>query len=156
MDSQTFARRLGLLYRELSLRASRRADQGRDSLAPDAVELLLHLAQTGPATLAELARQLEKPQSTVSARVAMLEAGGLLSRQPDRQDPRRLQVWLSASGRRALAEAMEMLDTACLAAAAAAWDGERRRRLVDELDALLDAMPPLAVPAAQRAANDDG
>nr|WP_259409154.1 MarR family winged helix-turn-helix transcriptional regulator [Rubrivivax gelatinosus] len=141
----------------MSLRAARRVEQGRDSLSPDAVELLLHMAQTGPATLADLSRYLERAQSTLSARVASLEAGGLLSRQRDGQDPRRLLVWLSPSGRRALAEAMEMLDTACLAAAAASWDDERRRRLVDELDALLDAMPPLDTRAAARprAANDE-
>ncbi|MBZ8141340.1 hypothetical protein CLD22_15725 [Rubrivivax gelatinosus] len=153
MDSPTFARRFGLLYREFYLRAPRRADDGRERPSPDTVAMLLHMAQAGPATASELARQLDRAQSTLNARVAALEAAGLVSRRCGGQDVRRTRIWLSPAGRQALAEALEVLDTARLEAAAAAWDDARRRRLIDEFDALLDALLEAVPPATQAPAG---
>jgi len=143
MDHQTFAQRFGHLYRELYLRAARRIDDARERLTPETVALLLHVDQAGPSTLSELSAHLERSMSTLSAKVGALESAGLLARQRDVHDARRALIWLSPEGRKELVQAMEVLDASRLASAASAWDADRRQRFVDELHALVEAIPPM-------------
>lgn len=140
MDADTFAERLAHAYREIYRHAVRRVDDGRDALAGETTALLLHLAQAGPSTLTELARHFGRALSTLSVKVDGLEADGLLARQRDDDDARRLFVWLTPLGRRRLLDALEVLDIARLARAAARIDPTRRRALLDGLDALLAAL----------------
>ena len=141
MDSKLFADQFERLYRELYLRAVRRIDDGRDRLSAETTALLLHIAQMGPATLSELGLHFDRSLSTLSAKVSALESTGLLARQRDEDDARRALIWLSPAGRQALTQAMEVLDASRLAEAADALDSTRQQRLVDDLRALVEAIP---------------
>ncbi|MEK8031769.1 MarR family winged helix-turn-helix transcriptional regulator [Ideonella sp. DXS29W] len=142
MDEQRFARQFGALYRELYRVAVRRIDDGRDKLSPETTALLLHLAQAGPMTLSDMAQHFGRALSTLSAKVAALEAQGWLARQIDPADARRAEIWLSAAGRQMLDEAIEVLDTPRLATAAATLDAAQRDLLLQAMQHLIQAMPP--------------
>ena len=130
MDEQAFAREFVGLYRELYRVAVRRVDDGRERLSAETTALLLHLAQAGPMSLSDMARHFGRAMSTLSAKVTALEAQGWLARHQDEGDGRRAEIWLSAAGRTALDDALEVLDTSRLARAAA-WSRyiQRSRRL---------------------------
>lgn len=142
VDEHSFAQNFGQLYRELYRLAVRRVDDGREPLSSETTALLLHLAQTGPMSLSELARHFGRALSTLSVKVAALEADGLLARQRDDDDARRALIWLSPDGRRVLLEALEVLDTPRLAGAAARLEPQDRQRLLEGLRALVAALPP--------------
>lgn len=141
MDPEDFAREFITLYRELYRLAVRRVDDGREVMATETTALLLHLSQTGPLTLSELAQHLERAPSTLSVKVSELESQGLLARQRDEADARRALIWLSPEGRRALLEALEVLDADALTAAATALEPAGRLQLLDGLRALVAGIP---------------
>lgn len=141
MTDESFAREFGALYRELYRVAVRRIDDSRDKVSAETTALLLHLAQAGPMTLSEMAQHFGRAMSTLSVKVAALEAQGWLSRQPDPADARRAEIWLSPAGRAVLEEAVEVLDTPRLAAAAQALDEAQRAALLESLRHLIAAMP---------------
>lgn len=142
MEATQFAREFGWLYRELYGLAVRRIDDARDAPSSETIALLMHLAQAGPLTLSELAPHLDRALSTLSAKVAALEAEGLLARQRDETDARRTLIWLTPGGRAALDEALQVLDPQRLAQAAGRLDANRRRQIIDGLQALVAALPP--------------
>lgn len=141
MDEQDFAREFGALYRELYRVAVRRIDDGRDKVSAETTAVLLHLAQAGPMTLSEMAQHFGRAMSTLSAKVAALEAQGWLARQPDPTDARRAEIWLSPAGRAVLDEALQVLDTSRLAHAAARLDEARRDALLQGMRELIAAVP---------------
>ncbi len=141
MDPDDFAREFGALYRELYRLAVRRVDDGREVMSAETTALLLHLSQTGPLTLTELAQHLDRSPSTLSAKVGELESRGLLARQRDDVDARRALIWLTAQGRHALIQALEVLDSDALAAAAGRLDALRLTQLLDGLRTLIAAIP---------------
>ena len=146
MDSDDFATKFGHAYRELYRHAVRRIDDARDALSAETIALLLHLGQAGPSTLTELARHFERAPSTLSVKIDALEASGLLARQRDADDARRSLIWLTADGRRRLFDALDVLDSAHLARAAARLDPLRRESLLRDLRALVDALAATAFP----------
>lgn len=141
MDEQGFAREFGALYRELYSVAVRRIDDGREKVSAETTALLLHLAQAGPMTLSEMAQHFGRALSTLSAKVAALQAQGWLTRQRDEGDGRRAEIWLSPAGRAALDEALEVLDTPRLAQAATRLDDAQRQALLQGLRTLIAAVP---------------
>ena len=141
MDTQAFARQFGQLYRELYQRAVRRIDDPRDALSAETTALLLHLAQGGPMTLSELSLHFDRALSTLSAKVSALQDQGLLARQRDEADARRALIWLSPAGREQLLQALEVLDTALLASAAASMPAQQRSALLAGLQSLIAALP---------------
>lgn len=141
MESDEFARQFSQLYRELYRLAVRRIDSGRERLSPETTALLLHLAQGGPMTLSELSRHFDRALSTLSVKVADLEGQGLLARQRDSLDARRALIWLSPAGRQELLDALEVLDTRTLAAAAEQIGVAERKQLLDCLRVLIGALP---------------
>lgn len=140
MQADDFAQQFGQLYRELYRLAVRRISGG-ERLSPETTALLLHLAQFGPMTLTELSRHFHRAASTLSAKVADLQAQGLLARQRDDQDGRRALIWLSPNGRQQLLQALEVLDSGAVAAAAERMDAAERQRLLAGLRALVDGLP---------------
>jgi DNA-binding MarR family transcriptional regulator len=141
MDATDFAQQFGQLYRELYRLAVRRVSDGREPLSAETTALLMHLAQTGPMSLSELALHFDRALSTLSVKIAALENEGLLARQRDGGDGRRALIWLSPAGRRALQDALEVLDTHRLATAAAALGAAQRQQLLGGMRALLAALP---------------
>lgn len=143
MDPQDFARNFGQLYRELYHRAVRRIDDGRDAPAAETIALLLHLSQAGPMTLSELSGHFGRALSTLSTKIAALEAQGLLARQRDEADKRRALIWLSPVGRDHLLQALEVLDAKRLTAAARVLSAAERGALVASMQSLIAALPPV-------------
>lgn len=140
MDPAAFAERTNAWFRAIYTLGARRVDDARERLSSETVSLLLHLAQAGPLTLTELAAHLARAASTTSAKVAALEAQGLLARQPDEADGRKALIWLSPAGRAALDEAMQVLDAQHLAQAASRLAPDQRATVVQALATLHDAL----------------
>ena len=153
MEADEFARQFSRLYRELYRLAVSRIDSSRERLSPETTALLLHLAQAGPMTLSELSRHFDRALSTLSAKVADLEDQGLLARQRDSLDARRALIWLSPAGRQELLDALEVLDTRTLAAAASQIGAVERLQLLASLRALINALPTSQ--SNQRGTQDD-
>jgi DNA-binding MarR family transcriptional regulator len=141
-DAQAF----GSMFEQTYLRFHRR-DERRSALSGTARAVLLHLARTGPLTVTEAARHLDRAQSVVSDIVTHLEAKGLLERQPDPADRRRTLVWLTPEGFDHLERDREVLATSLLSRAFAAMAAADRAALLRGLAALLDA-DDVAGPAA--------
>jgi DNA-binding MarR family transcriptional regulator len=153
MESPQFADEFGRLYREVYRVAVRRISDGREALSAETTALLSHLAQAGPMSLSEMAQHFDRALSTLSAKVAALEADGLLARQRDDNDGRRATIWLSAQGRQVLADALEVLDRKRLSAAAERLSPEQRGQLIDGLHALAAALSPHD-PSLERSSDD--
>ncbi|MFG1929724.1 MarR family winged helix-turn-helix transcriptional regulator [Mycobacterium sp. NPDC048908] len=87
---------MGLLRRRL------RQVPVTDELSFPETAALGRLDRGGPATSADLARQEQISPQSMGATLAHLEARGLVKRQPDPDDGRRILLSLSAAGRRVL------------------------------------------------------
>ncbi len=140
MDEAPFAEQTNAWFRAIYERGARRVADARERLAPETVSLLLHLAQAGPLTLTELAGHVSRAASTTSAKVAALEAEGLLARQPDLADGRKALIWLSPAGRAALDEARQVLDAEHLVLAARRLSAGQRADVVQALATLHAAL----------------
>jgi DNA-binding MarR family transcriptional regulator len=119
--------------------AFHRRDGRRSELTNASRAVLQHLAQTGPVSIGEAARHLDRAQSVVSEIVAQLEGHGLLAREPDPDNRRRTLVWLTRSGLERLRADADVLDRELVAAAMAELDDTTTRGLLDGLNALLAA-----------------
>ncbi|QAY58966.1 MarR family transcriptional regulator [Microbacterium protaetiae] len=84
------------LYRRL------RAEAGNAEYSAAQVAVIRRLLDEGPATTSELARAEGMRPQSMSATVASLVDAGILTRQPDPNDGRAVQVSLSDDGERAL------------------------------------------------------
>ena len=119
--------------------AFHRRDGRRSQLTNASRAVLTHLAGSGPVTVGEAARHLDRAQSVVSDIVTQLEAHGLLEREPDPADRRRTLVWLTDAGRTRLRDDADVLDRALVRQAMDQLDDTTRRGLIDGLTALIDA-----------------
>ena len=119
--------------------AFHRRDGRRNELTNASRAVLQHLAQTGPVSIGEAARHLDRAQSVVSEIVAQLEGHGLLEREPDPDNRRRTLVWLTRAGLERLRTDADVLDRELVAEAMAGLDEDTRRGLLDGLEALLAA-----------------
>ena len=148
MDETLFAAEVNEAYRAVYLLGARRVADPRLLPSPEAVDLLWHLAQSGPLTLSEMSRHLRRAPSTLSVKVAALETQGLLAHQQDSNDARRALVWLTEKGREALDEAMHVLDHARLSEAARRLSATQRARIAGALRELHEALalPPSPEP----------
>lgn len=113
--------------------------------------VMLHLANTGPLTIGELSKHLERAQSVISEIVDHLERDGLLERLRDPRDRRRVLVWLSEAGMEALEREREVLSRELVAAAMAAMTSAERTALMNGMRALVRAAGTLSPAAAKRA-----
>jgi DNA-binding MarR family transcriptional regulator len=126
------------MFEQTYLRFHRR-DERRSAMSGTARAVLLHLARTGPLTVSEAARHLDRAQSVVSDIVTHLETKGLLERQADPDDGRRTLVWLTPDGFDHLERDREVLAGPLLARALAAMDPRDREALLTGFAALLAA-----------------
>ncbi|HSK34058.1 MAG TPA: MarR family winged helix-turn-helix transcriptional regulator [Propionicimonas sp.] len=119
--------------------AFHRRDGRRGELTNASRAVLQHLAQTGPVSIGEAARHLDRAQSVVSEIVAQLEGHGLLEREADPDNRRRTLVWLTRAGLERLRADADVLDRELVTRAMDTLDEETRRGLLDGLNALLAA-----------------
>jgi DNA-binding MarR family transcriptional regulator len=139
-DPTADAERFAELFRTIYL-AFHRRDGKREGLTGASRAVLTHLAMTGPLTVGEAARHLDRAQSVVSEIVDGLEAKGLLERERDPADGRRTLVWLTADGQEALRRDREVLSVSALASALADVPPAVRAGLIDGAAALAAAAP---------------
>jgi len=101
--------------------------------------VLTHLALSGPLTIGECSRHLERAQSVVSEIVDGMEAKGLLERMRDARDRRRVLVWLSEAGQIALQSEQQVLDRERLQSATSGLTPAEKRALLFGMRALVRA-----------------
>jgi DNA-binding MarR family transcriptional regulator len=132
------AQRYDELFRAVYLLFHRR--DGKRSELPNASRAVLtHLERTGPLTVSEAARHLDRAQSVVSEIVDGLERRGLLERERDPADRRRTLVWLTEAGHECLRRERDVLGVAALADAFARLDPADRAGLLTTTAALVAA-----------------
>jgi DNA-binding MarR family transcriptional regulator len=119
--------------------AFHRRDGRRSELTNASRAVLQHLALTGPVSIGEAARHLDRAQSVVSDIVSQLESHGLLEREPDPDNRRRTLVWLTATGFERLRADADVLDRRRVAEAMNQLDDTTQRGLIDGLRALVAA-----------------
>lgn len=117
--------------------AFHRRDSRRSELTNASRAVLTHLISSGPITVGEAARHLDRAQSVVSDIVTQLEGHGLVEREPDPADRRRTLVWLSDAGLARIRDDSDVLDRARVAHAMDQLNDATRRRLVEGLAALI-------------------
>jgi DNA-binding MarR family transcriptional regulator len=139
------ARRYAELFRAVYLTYHRR-DGPRSGLTGASRAVLEHLAITGPLTVGEAARHLERAQSVVSEIVDQLEGKALLERERDPADRRRTLVWLTPAGQEALRRDGEVLGVDRLTDAFARLPAEQRTALIAATAALVAAARPEETP----------
>lgn len=110
-DAPRFANEFNQLFARTFLMFHRREKRDDPSLTPQSRMLLLHLSLSGPLTIGEIARHIERAQSVVSETVDALEKRGFLARVRDPRDRRRTLVWLTDLAIQYLARDQEVLDT---------------------------------------------
>ena len=97
-----------------------RSEQWRDSdvsgLTPTQAQILIHLAQRGPARVTAVAEEIAVTQPTASDSVAALVRKGLIEKRPDPDDARAVSLHPTRKGKRA-ADALTLWPDALLAAA---------------------------------------
>lgn len=119
--------------------AFHRRDGRRNELSNASRAVLQHLSRTGPISIGEAARHLDRAQSVVSEIVSQLEGHGLLEREPDPDNRRRTLVWLTPAGLERLRTDADVLDRTLVARAMHHLDEATRRGLIDGLNALVSA-----------------
>lgn len=137
-EARDDARELGELFPALYLRFHRR-DGKRPALPGPSRALLQHLTLSGPLTVGELGKHLDRAQSVVSEMVGHLERDGLLARVRDPADRRRALVWLSERGLAELEREREVLSLELVTRAMARMKPAERRALLRGMRALLAA-----------------
>jgi DNA-binding MarR family transcriptional regulator len=134
-DARAFAELFPAIY----LRFHRRTKK-RGGLTGQSAAVLSHLMMSGPLTVTEAARHMDRAQSVMSEIVNGLEKKGLLERMVDDKDRRRTLVWLTPTGHAAMAEERQVLSIDLLARAMARVSPQDRRRLLLGMKALVDAV----------------
>lgn len=119
--------------------AFHRRDGRRSELTNASRAVLQHLALTGPVSIGEAAKHLERAQSVVSDIVSQLESHGLLEREPDPDNRRRTLVWLTETGFERLRADADVLDRRLVAEAMNHLDETTQRGLIEGLNALVAA-----------------
>lgn len=115
--STLFARRFNELFAKTFLLFHRREKRNDPTLTPQSRMLLVHLSMSGPLTIGEIAKHIDRTQSVVSETVEALEKKAFLARVRDPRDRRKTLVWLTDLAINYLARDQEVLDTVRLAAA---------------------------------------
>jgi DNA-binding MarR family transcriptional regulator len=106
------AARIGRLFPEVYRRYhyAQRLHHGSDlPVTRRALEVLRHLAASGPLTVGEQADHLGLRRNSVSELLQRIEARGLVTRIRDERDERRVLVWLTDAGREVVARIGEVL-----------------------------------------------
>jgi len=130
------------LFPDIYLRLHRLRPKG--SLRPDGqmLAVLGHLALSGPLTVGEAARHVDRAQSVMSELVDRLVRRGLAARVPDGRDRRRVLVWLTPAGEESLREEREVLSRPRLVWASARMAPADRAALLRGMRALREAARP--------------
>ncbi len=132
VDLTLLASRLRLATTRLNRRLRRQDDT---QLSPSAQSALATIARHGPLSLGELAAHEAVRPPTITGIVAALEAGSLVTREPDPRDRRVVRVAATPRGRAHL-ERSRRRRTAYLVARLRRLDEDRLRTLEKAIEVL--------------------
>ena len=133
------------LERRLRQQSALRASTAR-SASPAEHAVLRCLADAdGPLSLVALAGRIARDQGSACVLVQRLHARRLVQKWPDPTDGRRLQISVTAAGRRAADEVLDDSSSA-LAHALAAWPAGRVEAAAALLAQLTEALPTMRSP----------
>ncbi len=127
------------LFPAIYLRFCRRRGKSERRLTPQMAGVLEHLALSGPLTVGEMARHIDRAQSVVSEIVDGLVEKGLVARMRDSRDRRRTLVWLTDEAHEVLRHDRQVLDRGRVARAMAVLGEAQSRALVDAMRAFVAA-----------------
>ena len=116
-----------------------------------ALEVLQHLAKSGPLTVGEQAEHMGLRRNSASELLQRLEAKGLVARIRDERDERRVLVWLTDAGRDVVSRVGQVLAPDLIAETMATLSAAERAIVVRGFELLAAAEstqnPPAAVPS---------
>ncbi len=116
-----------------------------------ALEVLQHLAKSGPLTVGEQAEHMGLRRNSVSELLQRLEAKGLVARIRDERDERRVLVWLTDAGRDVVSRVGQVLAPDLIAETMATLSPAERAIVVRGFELLAAAEstpnPPAAFPS---------
>jgi len=145
------ARRVARLFPEVYRRYhwANRVRGGDLPVTRRALEVLQHLAASGPLTVGEQAEHLGLRRNSMSALLARLEDKGLVARVRDERDERRVLVWLTQPGRDVVSRVGQVLSPDLLVSVMENLDAEERAAVVRgfELIATTPTSPEPTAPA---------
>jgi DNA-binding MarR family transcriptional regulator len=124
-------------------------------MTADQYVLLTVLEESGEATQQELVRQCYSDTATIGTMVALLEAKGLVTRTPHPRDGRAMSVKLTTPGRR-LTKEMTQASSSVRTHMAALFNEQELQALIEFLDRLAGAMPPLVRRSARPPSRQQG
>lgn len=104
-----------------------------------ALEVLQHLAASGPLTVGEQAEHLGLRRNSVSELLQRLEAKGLVARIRDERDERRVLVWLTEPGRAVVSRVGQVLAPDLIAEVMATLSPADRETVVRGFELLAKA-----------------
>ncbi len=119
------------------------------------ISTLVSLAVAGPATVSELAERMDMSIAHASLVVGELADAGLIDRDHDERDRRRIIVSLSEKAKPAVAE-MRNRHAAPLGRFLADLDDAEAERFIDQLTTLIAYLRDQPAPAAEDSANQPG
>ena len=139
MDDAAAMREFAELFKATYLRFHRRRKKQDPGLTSQQWAVLQHLTLTGPLTVGECARHLERAQSVVSEIIDGMEKRGVLERMRDARDRRKVLVWLSDAGQLALQKEQQVLDPELLMRAASTLSASEKTALLTGMRALVSS-----------------
>lgn len=119
------------------------------------ISTLVSLAVAGPATVSELAERMDMSIAHASLVVGELADAGLIDRDHDERDRRRIIVSLSEKAKPAVAE-MRNRHAAPLGRFLADLDDAEAERFIDQLTTLIAYLRDQPPPAAEDSADQPG
>ena len=136
------------------LRLADRAAQGELGISGAQLFVLVELGKTGSLSLNDLAARTRTDQSSVSVVVSRLVDAGLVTRERDARDARRLVLNLTKSGRALLLRAPSVAQEQILGVIERLAPAERKR-FADSFTALVDALGAEPGPAPMLFEDDE-
>lgn len=140
-DASKDALEFAELFPTLYLRFHRRG-RVQPEVGPQAWAVLQHLAWSGPLTVTEAAKHMQRAQSVMSEIFEALEDKALVMRMPDARDRRRALVWLTDAGQDLLERERQVLSLELLEPALQRLSTEKRRGLLEGMRALSEVEAP--------------
>ena len=141
MDAKVAAERFAAMFPQVYRRFHRRVPHMEYQLTSESLAIVQHLADSGPLTVTEAARHMDRSQAAMGELIARLVDRSLLARMPDERDRRRTLIWLTEAGRQTLETARSVLSAMLLARALKQMSSADRRRLIETVRRLLDTNP---------------
>ncbi len=142
MNAPEAAYEFSRLFPDLYRRFYRRVHHCELLLTSESLAVVQHLADSGPLTVTEAAKHLQRSQAATSEIFNRLVGHGLLERMPDERDRRRVLVWLTEKGQEELSKARQVLSEDLVEQAMQNLSAQQRAQLIDGIQNLLTPSKP--------------